>query len=201
MHRPQAIVQPVVVVQPRFLVAPLEAGGEVVGGVGGHFLPEKVHRNTVVKIDVLLDGGQVDDPCLPQPPRVVRAQLVHHLCGALRHSHHPGLADEHVVGFFREHEPAGAGQRIETRLSQGRQLVLSVAVGEIGEHQVGKPVRCLLIERPQDARAVDVARMPLQQRVGLLPPVAAEIGVKQVDHRPQVPPFFHVDLEQVAKVV
>ena len=41
----------------------------------------------------------------------------------------------------------------------------------------------------------------LQQLVGLLAAVLAEILVQQVDHGPQVPAFLDVDLEQVAHVV
>ena len=93
------------------------------------------------------------------------------------------------------------GQRVEARLGQGGKLILAVAVGEEGEHQVGQPVGRRLVEGPQDARPVGVAGVPLQHRLGLLAPVAPEVGVQQVDHGPQVPPLFHVYLEQVAQVV
>src|SRR5262249_9937941 len=43
--------------------------------------------------------------------------------------------------------------------------------------------------------------LPAQQLVRLLAAVAPEILVEQVDHRPQVPAFLDVDLEQVAHVV
>ena len=52
----------------------------------------------------------------------------------------PGLADEHVVRFFGQHEAAGARQRVEARLRQRMQLHLAVAVGEEGEHEKGEPV-------------------------------------------------------------
>jgi hypothetical protein len=41
----------------------------------------------------------------------------------------------------------------------------------------------------------------VQQRLGLLAPVAAEVGVQQVHHRPEVAALLHVDLEEVAQVV
>ena len=41
----------------------------------------------------------------------------------------------------------------------------------------------------------------LEQLLGLLAAVAAEVGVQQVDHRPQVAALLDVDLEQVAQVV
>ena len=46
-----------------------------------------------------------------------------------------------------------------------------------------------------------VAGIALQQRLGFLAAVAAEVVVQQVDHRPQVAAFLDVDLEQVAQVV
>ena len=53
----------------------------------------------------------------------------------------------------------------------------------------------------EDARLVHVARVACQQLLGLLAAVAAEVGVQQVDHRPQVAALLDVDLEQVAQVV
>ena len=58
-----------------------------------------------------------------------------------------------------------------------------------------------LVERAEDARLVGIARAALQQLLGLLAAVAAEVRVEQVDHRPQVTAFLDVDLEQVAQVV
>src|SRR5215470_8887156 len=40
-----------------------------------------------------------------------------------------------------------------------------------------------------------------QKLLGLLAPVAAKIGVEQIHHRPKMPSFFDIDLEQVAQVV
>ncbi len=187
-----------IVVDPGFLEPPLEAHGEVVGGVRGKLLSEQVHRGAEVEVQVLLDGGQVDDPVAAHVFAVV---LVHHLAGALHHPPHAGLADEHVVGLLGQHEPAGARQRIEAGLGQRGELVLAVPVGEVGEHEERQPVGGLLVEGVQDARLVRIAGMALQHGLGLLAAVAAEIGVQQVDHGPQVPAFLHVHLEQVAQVV
>jgi len=89
-----------------------------------------------------------------------------------------------VVRFLDQHEAAGARQRVETRFGQRGELVLAVAVGEIGEHEEGEPVGRLLVEGAEDARLVGIARMALQQHLGLLAAVAAEIGVQQVNHGP-----------------
>ena len=125
----------------------------------------------------------------------------HQLGGALDHPGHAGGADEHVMGLLLEHEVAGAAERIEGRLPEGRQLELAVPVGEVGEEEKREPVGGGLVERTQDPRPVDIARMALEQGIGLLPSVPAEEGVQQVDHGPQVPAFLDVDLKQVAQVV
>src|SRR5690348_5323144 len=43
--------------------------------------------------------------------------------------------------------------------------------------------------------------MARKQFPGLLAAVAAEVGVQQIHHRPKVPSFLDVDLEEVAQVV
>ena len=45
------------------------------------------------------------------------------------------------------------------------------------------------------------AGVAVQQLLGLLAALPAEVGVQQVDHRPEVPALLDVDLEQVAQVV
>src|SRR5437764_5123659 len=121
--------------------------------------------------------------------------------GPLHDAADAGLADEHVMRLFRQHEAAGARQRIEPGLRQAMQLHLAVAVGEIGEHEERQPVRRLLVESPQHAWAVDIARAAAQQLVGLLAAVAAEIFLQQIDHRPEMAAFLDIDLEQVAQVI
>ena len=113
----------------------------------------------------------------------------------------PGLAHEHVVRLLGQHEAAGARERVEAALREARELVLAVAVGEEAEHEERQPVRGLLVEGAEDARLVGVAGAALQQRLRLLAAVAAEVGVEQVDHGPEVPALLDVDLEEVAQVV
>ena len=112
-----------------------------------------------------------------------------------------GLADEHVVRFLGQHEAAGARQRIEARLRQALQLHLAVAIGEEREHEEGQPIGRLLVEGAQHARLVVVAGAAVQQLIGLLASVLAEILLQQIDHGPQMPAFLDVHLEQVAHVV
>jgi hypothetical protein len=57
------------------------------------------------------------------------------------------------------------------------------------------------MKNAEDARAVQVTGVAVQQGLGLLAAVAAEVGVQQVDHRPEVTALLDVDLEQVAQVV
>ena len=126
---------------------------------------------------------------------------LHRLAGALHRAADAGLADEHVVRLFGQHEAAGARQRIEARLRQAFELHLAVAVGEEGEHEERQPVRRLLVEGAEHARRILAAGAAAQQLVGLLAAVAAEILVQDVDHRPEVAALLDVDLEQVAHVV
>ena len=126
---------------------------------------------------------------------------LHGLAGALDGAADARLAHEHVVRFLGQHEAAGARERIEARLRQAFQLHLAVAVGEEREHEEREPVGRLLVEGAEHARLVGIARAALQQPLGLLAAVLAEIFVQQVDHRPQVAAFLDVDLEQVAHVV
>ena len=113
----------------------------------------------------------------------------------------PDLADEHVVRLFGEHEARGARQRVERALGERQQLRLAVAVGEHREGEEVEPGVDRLVERLQHARRVVVAAAALEQRLGLVAAVAAEVGVQQVDHRPQVTALFDVHLEEVAQVV
>ena len=151
-----------------------------------------------MEIQVFLERRQIDDP---EPPHVVGAVLAHDFAGALHHPGKSGDSDEHVVRFLGEHEPAGARQGIECGLGERVELKLAVAVGEEGEHEQREPVRGPLVEGGEDARPVGIAGAAFEQRLRLLAPVAAEVGVQQVDHGPEVASFLDVDLEEVAQVV
>ena len=65
---------------------------------------------------------------------ILDAGRFHRLAGALDGAADAGLADEHMMRFFGQHEAAGARQRIEAGLRQAFQLHLAVAIGEEGEH-------------------------------------------------------------------
>ena len=103
--------------------------------------------------------------------------------------------------FLGQHEAAGARERIEAGLRQALELHLAVAVGEEGEHVEREPVRRRLVEGAEHARLVGVAGAALQQLLGLLAAVAAEILLQDVDHGPEVAALLDVDLEHVAHVV
>ncbi len=127
--------------------------------------------------------------------------LAHYLDGALHDPVDAGGAHHHVVRLFLQHELAGAAERVKGAFLERAELVFAVPVGEVGEHEEAEPVRSLLVERAQDARRVEAARVTVQQFLGLLAALPAEIRVQQVDHGPQVPPFLDVHLKQVAQVV
>ena len=137
----------------------------------------------------------------PRHRRHLRSGFAHRLRRAFDDAPDAGFADEHVMGFLGQHEPAGARQRIEAGLRKALQLHLAVAIGERREHEERQPVGRRLVEGAEHARLVVVARAPLQQLLGLLAPVAAEIFVQEIDHCPEMPPFLDIDLEEVAHVV
>src|SRR5215470_7085221 len=198
VDRVRAVLEPMVVALLALLEAALEPHRVEVCGVGRYFGTEQVERHRVVEVDVPLQGLEVD---AAEPADVVGLALAHQFAGALHHASDARLADEEMMRFLGEHEAARARERIEAALGQARKLVLAVAIGEVREHQVREPVGRLLVEGAQDARLVAIARAPLQERLGLLAAVAAEVGVEQIDHRPEVAALLDVDLEQVAQVV
>ena len=126
---------------------------------------------------------------------------LHRVAGALKHAADTGLADEHVMRLFGQHEAAGARQGIEAGLRQALKLHLAVAVGKKGEHEERQPVRRRLVEGTQHARAVGIAGTAAQQIVGLLAAVATEILLQQIDHGPEMAAFLDIDLKQVAHVI
>ena len=191
-------VQPVVVVAALLVEAPLEAGGEVVGGVGRRLGAEQVERHAAMEVEVALQRRHVDAAERPDVGGVV---LLHQLHRSFDDPPDPRGPDEHVVGLFLEHEVARARERVEPRLAQGGELELAIAIGEVGEHEERQPVRGRLVERSEDARLVGVAGVPLEHLVRLVPAVAPEVAVQQVHHGPEVAALLDVDLEQVAQVV
>ena len=103
--------------------------------------------------------------------------------------------------LFGQHEAAGARQRIESGLREAFKLHLAVAVGEVGEHEEGQPVRRFLIECAEHTRRFFGTRRAAQQIIRLFAPVLPEVFLQQVDHRPEVAPFLHVHLEKVPHVI
>ena len=182
-------------------VAALQTARVVVCRVGRDLGAEQVQRDAVVEIHEPLHRFQIDHAVGANLRRIGQLVLAHDFAGALQHARHAGFADEHVMRFLGQHEFGGARQRIESRFSQGGQLELAVAVREEREHVERQPVAGPLIECREDARIVRIPRAPLQQSFGFLSPVAAEVAMQQVHHRPQMPPFLDIDLEQIAQVV
>lgn len=157
-----------------------------------------------MQMQLLLNRRQVDDPQradLGDIGGIGDPGLLHRLAGALHDAADAGLADEHVMRLFGQHEAAGARQRIEAGLRQRMQLHLAVAVGEVGEHEERQPVRRRLVEGAEHARRIRIAGAAPQQIIGFLAAVAAEIFLQEINHRPEMAAFLDIDLEQVAQVV
>ena len=194
VHRERRADQLVLVVAV-FFVATLETGGERIGRVRRHLAAEEIQRQRVPEVQILLDRLEID-AALP-----AHIAGLHQLRGALAHALDARFTDEHVMRFFGQHEATGAREWIEAALGERGELILAIAIREHREHEEREPVRGGLVERAEDARLVGIARSTLQQLFRLVAPVATEVRVQQVDHRPQVTAFFHVHLEQIAEVV
>ena len=87
--------------------------------------------------------------------------FTHQRATALNDTRYAGFANKHVMRFFGQHEPAGPRQRVETGFGQRRQLILAVAVLEIGEHEERQPIVGLFVESLQNARPVRVSGVAL----------------------------------------
>ncbi|HEX8145974.1 MAG TPA: hypothetical protein VF591_02135, partial [Pyrinomonadaceae bacterium] len=176
----------------------LFVGETGVGRVRADLAAEEVERVGEPVVDVALDDVERD---AAQSAHVLVRVLLHQLRGAADDAPHAGLADEEVVRLLRQHELAGARERLEARLGERRELVLAVAVGEHREAEEVEPVVARLVEGFEYAGLVRVAGAPFEQGVGLVAPVAAEVAVQQVDHRPEVSALLDVHLKQIAQVV
>ena len=150
-----------------------------------------------MKIEVFLNRHEIDRAVLAH---IVSLVLTHQLACALDDAPHSGLADEHVVRFFGQHEAAGARQRVEPALAETRQLVLAIAVGEEREHEVREPVRRALVEGAQDPGFVAIPRATLEERLRFLSTVTAEVGLEQIDHRPEAVSYTHLTLPTIYSV-
>ena len=200
-HRIRCRVQQMIVVDLGLVESSFEACRVKRGGVRRNVGAEQVHRDTEVEVEITLHGRQVDDSERTHRYRIVDLVRDHRFAGALDHPGRARLTDEHVVRFLSQHEPACACQRIEARFGQRAQLVLAVAVGEVGEHEERQPIGRRLVKRAEDARIVGIAGAALEQRLRFLAAVAAEVGLQQIHHRPEVATFLDVDLEQVPQIV
>src|SRR5712692_610317 len=179
----------------------LDAVGEGRCGVRGDLRSEEIERGAEPEIEIALQQRQVHRALAADRLGVVAADLLHHLERAPHDPAEAGLADEHVVSFLRQHETAGAGERVERGLCKTFQLELAVAVGEIAEAKERQPVLDRLVEGAEDARLVHVAGVAREEFLGFLAAVAAEVRVQYIHHRPKMPSFLDVDLEEIAQVV
>ena len=113
------------------------------GGVAGDFAAEQVARDRSVEVQLALQERQVDHAKLAHRLDLIGildARFDHRRAGRLDRALYAGLADEHVMGLFRQHEAAGARERIEAAFGERGELHLAVAVGEEGEHEERQPV-------------------------------------------------------------
>ncbi len=110
--------QHMIVLKPFLPVPAFQATGEEVGGVRGDIGAKQVERHAVVEIQVALDGWQINHAEIADLVGILDLVSRHHVGGPLHDAADAGLADEHVMCFLGQHEPARARQRIEPRLGQ-----------------------------------------------------------------------------------
>lgn len=72
-----------------------------------------------MKVEIALNGGQVDHASSAQPGHVVGLHLIHGLTGALYHARNTAFPHKHMVRLLSEHELGGASQRVETAFGEG----------------------------------------------------------------------------------
>src|SRR5206468_12629612 len=69
------------------------------------------------------------------------------------------------------------------------------------EHEEVEPVVDRLVERLENPRLVAVAALAFEQFLGLVAAVAAEVRVKEIDHRPEMTAFLDVHLKKIPQIV
>src|SRR5690606_6694046 len=79
-------------------------------------------------------------------------------------------------------------------------LILPVPIGEIGEHEKRQPVINRLIKGAENTRVIGTAGMAHQKVFGLLPTIAPEIGMEEIDHCPEMPPLLDIDLKKIPQI-
>src|SRR3984957_14769560 len=94
--------------------------------------------------------------------RILDSRFDHCRAGRLDRALDAGLADEHVMGLFREHEAAGAREGIKAAFGERGELHLAVAVSEEGEHEERQPIGRAFVKGAEDAGIVHLAALALE---------------------------------------
>src|SRR3989442_12095231 len=97
-----------------------------------------------------------------------------------------------MVRFFSEHGMAGGCQRLETRFSQSRKLILAVPIRKHREREKIEPVIAGLIKGLENTRLVGIAAATFQQSICFIATVAAKVTVQQIDHGPHMTAFLDI---------
>src|SRR5207244_10854064 len=97
--------------------------------------------------------------------------------------------------LFGKHELAGAGQRLETGLSQRRKLILAIAICKHREAKEIEPIITRLVESFEDARFVGISTSSFEQSIGFIATIATKVTLQQINHGPKMTALFDVYLE------
>ena len=114
LHVVARLGEDVIVLHLGLFEPPFQSVGVKARGIRGDVRPEQVERHAVMKVEIALHRGQVDDAEGPDVIGIVDLLLRHHFRGPLHDPADAGVADEHVVRLFGQHEAAGPGERIES---------------------------------------------------------------------------------------
>ena len=187
-----------VVITLLLLKATFETRSKIVCSVGRGFRTKQVERHAEVKVQITLQRSNVDGTVCAN---IIGVMFLGELHASIDDPRNSRCTNEHMVRLFTQHKITRSRKRIKCGFTKRCQLEFAVAVGEIRKQKERKPIRCRLVKRPENPRTIGVTRMTLQHFVGLITTVTTKVAMQQVHHGPQVAAFFHVDLEQVAKVI
>src|SRR5690242_8182431 len=124
-QRKRAFSGDVILVLILLFESSLQTRSKKVSGVRTDLAAKQIERIAEPEIDVLLNDLQWN---AAEFAHVLIWVLLHELRGAFDHAAQSRVADKHVMRFFGQHETTGSRQRLESRFSQSRQLILAVTI-------------------------------------------------------------------------
>jgi len=101
-----------------------------------------------------------------------------------------------MMSLFGEHKPASARERIKTGFRESAELEFAITVGEKRKHIKSQPVGRRFIESAKDARLSASPERLARSDSAFLAAIATEVAMQQINHGPEMAPFFDIDLKK-----